>query len=81
MITFSDPFSTDEANRLAEYRAAELTNQHGFDYFILNKSRVDESTATKIIRMYKGAAPSGNPLAYNAKAILKVMPQTIERSN
>jgi hypothetical protein len=40
-VSFVDNLSTDEADRLALYRSAELTDQHGFDYFIVNDSRED----------------------------------------
>jgi hypothetical protein len=77
--------NSDDADRYDLYRSAELTNQHGFDYFVVSDSRpnddadLSEYEVTKTIRMYKGDTPTDNPSAYNAKSMLAVMGPTINK--
>jgi hypothetical protein len=78
-VTYADYYSTDEADRFALFRSAELTDQNSFDYFIVTDSRADAGSATKTVRMYKGATPTDNPSAYNAKSMLAVMGPTINK--
>jgi hypothetical protein len=77
-VSFADP-SAAEAERFALYRSAEITNQHGFDYFAVTDSRDDGNSVIKTIRMYKGDTPTDNPSAYNAKSMLAVMGPTINK--
>jgi len=75
-VSFAD-IDHAEADRLSLYRSAELTDQHGFDYFIV--SGTSGGSATKTIRMYKGDTPTDNPSAYNAKSMLTTMGPTINK--
>ncbi len=71
--------SPDGNDRYSLYRAAELAEEHGFDYFIVTNPRTNDGSATKTIRMYKGPTPTDNPSAYNAKSMLAVMGPTINK--
>jgi len=71
-VTYEYP-TAGEAERFALYRAAEVTNQHGFDYFVVTDSRATDASVIKTIRMYQGNEPSDNPSAYNANSMLTVM--------
>jgi hypothetical protein len=77
--------NSDDADRYDLYRSAELTNQHGFDYFVVSDSRpndnadLSEYEVTKTIRMYKGETPTDNASAYNAKSMLTVMGPTVNK--
>jgi hypothetical protein len=77
-VTFTGD-SPDGNDRFSLYHAAELTDTHGFDYFIVTNPRTNDGSATKTIRMYKGNTPTDNPSAYNAKSMLSVMGPTIQR--
>ncbi len=82
-VSYVDP-SADVSDRFALYRAAELTKQRGFDYFIVADTQPsstddDLSKVTKTVRMYKGDAPADNPQAYNAISMLAVMGPSVNR--
>ena len=77
-VTFTGD-SPDGNDLYSLYHAAELTDEHGFDYFIVTNPRSSEGSASKTIRMYKGTAPSDNASAYNAKSMLSVMGPSIQR--
>lgn len=68
--------SRDADDRYALYRAAELTQQNGFDYFIVTDPNVP---GMKTVRMYKGIVPIDNPNAYNANSMLATMGPKIQR--
>jgi hypothetical protein len=77
-VTYWDSSSSENADRLALYRAAELTVQRGFDYFIVTDSRPakevgDNQGVLKTIRMFRGAKPADNLSAYSAKELISVM--------
>src|SRR5438270_371117 len=86
IVSFAGNGSTTQetVERYTLYRAAELTNEKGFDYFIILNGAQNTTTnsystagtiyeftsdtkhsATKTIRMYKGARPEDNPNAYD----------------
>jgi hypothetical protein len=70
-VTFTGS-SADGNDRFSLYRAAELTDSCGFDYFIVTNPRISDASAIKTIRMYKGQTPQ-DPNAYNEKSLLAVM--------
>jgi hypothetical protein len=77
-VTFTGD-SPDVNDRYSLYHAAELTDAHGFDYFIVTNPRTNDGSASKTIRMYKGTTPTDNPLAYNAKSMLAIMGPTVNK--
>ena len=72
-VTYLDESSPQNADRLSLYRAAELTMQRGFDYFVVTDSRPAKEGAVKTIRMFKGVKPADNLSAYSAKELISVM--------
>ncbi len=77
-VTFTGD-APDANDRLSLYRAAELTDQHGYDYFIVTNPTRAEGSAIKTIRMHRGSMPPDNPNAYDAKSILATMGTAIPR--
>jgi len=114
--------SVDVVERYALFRAAELTTEKGYDYFIVLDRNIEAQTIThtgppmtnsstepwsdpltgahgtvttttttrdidtgtahssmKMIRMFKGQKPADMTQSYDAKAMLKLMSQSIDR--
>jgi hypothetical protein len=68
------------------FRAAELTNEKGFDWFTLNERQGDVESdifngqtrinTTALVKMYKGAKPEGR--GYAAKEVVATMTPSIK---
>jgi hypothetical protein len=71
------------------YRAAELTQQRGFDWFVLGSRSGDTDvdpkwgvvgmTSTAMVRMFRGKKPENMENAYAAADILATVGPTIKR--
>ena len=77
------------------YRCAELTQQQGYDYFVVisgdmivnysvvgsgsGASTVSKPSYSGTIKLRKGKTPANNPNAYSAKEIIKNIGPEIER--
>jgi hypothetical protein len=90
-VTFTGNFDTptQTVDQYALYRCAELTNQHGYDYFIVEHTRHwnifyhhrSEEVTTYKMRMYHGVRPERNSNSYDANSMLTAMGPTIKRGN
>jgi hypothetical protein len=75
--------SLELVDRYAFYRAAELSEEKGFDYFVVLQTGMDEKQriAWNTIRMFKGP-PSDNEFAvFDAQTVLKEMAAFIHRDD
>jgi len=90
-VTFTGDYDTptETIDQYALYRSAELTVNHGFDYFIVEHTRhfnmshhhrVQLVTTYKM-RMYHGMRPDRNSNAYDAHQMLSVAGPTIKRTS
>ncbi len=75
--------SVEIADRYSFYRAAELTLEKGFDYFVVLQTGDDDKNgdAWNIIRMFKGAPPEGDLAAFDAREVTKDMAPFIQRDS
>ncbi len=90
-VTFTGNWDTptQTVDQYALYRSAELTVDHGFDYFIVEHTRHwtmkykhrTELVTTYKMRMYHGTRPDRNSNSYDAKSMLAVAGPTIKRGN
>jgi len=71
------------------YRAAEITVNKGFDWFIVTEREGEGEwhpqygstgfTSTAVIKMYRGAKPESLPRSYDARLTMRTMAGTIKR--
>ncbi len=75
--------SLEHVDRYAFYRAAELTLEKGFDYFVVLQNGLDErgGQSWNTIRMFKGAPPEGDLAAFDAREVVKNMAPFIQRGD
>ncbi|MDD5450393.1 MAG: hypothetical protein PHT49_00625 [Desulfovibrionales bacterium] len=70
-------------------RAAELTIQRGYDWFMLTERDTDTewhptygkgfTTRTAVVKMFKGSRPADVPRTYDAKAVLSGLGSTVRQ--
>ncbi len=90
-VTFTGDYDTptQTVDQYGLYRCAELTNQHGYDYFIVEHTRHwsmrfqhrVELVTTYKMRMYHGTRPDRNQNSYDANSMLTAMGPTIKRGS
>ena len=71
------------------FRAAELTNEKGFDWFVISEKDSDERISEQygrtdlsslaIVKMFKGVKPDGLSRSYDAKSVLEHLGKSIQR--
>lgn len=81
--------SKDQVENMLLYRSAELTNEKGFDWFVVNEREGNEDinnqygitklSSTAIIKMYKGTKSESNTRAYDAKSVLKHLGKNLKK--
>jgi hypothetical protein len=73
--------SLEQVDRYAFYRAAELTEEKGFDYFIVLQTGMDEKQriAWNSVRMFKGLPADNEFAVFDARTVLKEMAPFIHR--
>jgi hypothetical protein len=78
-ITYQVKYFGFNADKLVLYRAAEITDQRGYDYFVVSDSHPVDFAGTagilKTIRLFNGKTPTENTNAFGAKSILNTMGQ------
>jgi hypothetical protein len=82
-VVFSGNRSLELADRYAFYRAAELTLEKGFDYFVVLQTGADEKQrdAWNTVRMFKGAPPEGDLATFDAREVVRDMAPFIQRDD
>ena len=90
-VTFAgNGFSAkDQVENMLLLRAAELTNEKGFDWFTVNEREGDEQVSEKygrtdiastaIIKMFKGSKPDNASRSYDAKSVISYLGKSIKR--
>jgi hypothetical protein len=90
-VTFTgNGYSTKEdVENMLLYRAAEITDANGFDWFTVNERDSDEEytfqlnriklTSTAVIKMYKGTKPQSATRAYDAKSVIQYLGRSIKK--
>lgn len=82
--------SKEDVENMMLYRAAEVTDQKGFDWFEVVERDSDEAydknnryriTSTAIIKTHKGKKPENAPRSYDAKSVLKYLSGSIKSSS
>jgi hypothetical protein len=73
--------SVEIADRYSFYRAAELTIEKGFDYYVVLQTGDDDKNgdAWNTIRMFKGTPPEGDLATFDAQTVVKDMAPFIQR--
>ena len=82
-VAYSGNRSLELADRYAFYRAAELTEEKGFDYFVVLQTGVDEKqrNAWNTVRMFKGLPPENDFGTFDARTVIKAMAPFIQRDS
>ncbi len=83
-VAFSGQNMTlENTDRYAFYRAAELTLEKGFDYFVVLQNGLDERglDAWNTIRMFKGPLPESALDSFDAREVVKYMAPYIQRGD
>jgi hypothetical protein len=82
--------SKEDVENMMLYRAAEITDQKGYDWFEVTERDADEAyaknqryrlTSTAIIKMYKGKKPENSLRSYDAKSVLKYLSGSVKSSS
>ncbi len=73
--------SLEQVDRYAFYRSAELTEEKGYDYFIIQQSGADEKNriAWNTVRMFKGQPPENDFATFDARTVIREMAPYIQR--
>ena len=73
--------SVEIADRYSFYRAAELTLEKGFDYYVVLQTGDDDKNgdAWNIVRMFKGTPPESDLATFDAREVVKDMAPFIDR--
>jgi hypothetical protein len=82
-VVYHGPAFLELVDRYAFYRAAELTLEKGFDYFVVVQNGLDDRgrQAWNIIHMFKGAPPENDLAAFDAREVTKDMAPFIQRES
>ena len=59
----------DRLEAYTMYRCAEITLEQGCDYFLLIDPTYAKHAVRVTIKVHKGAQPTGNPAAYDARDV------------
>ena|ERR1035437_5073816 len=73
--------SLEQVDRYVFYRGAELTEEKGYDYFIVLQTGMDEKQriAWNTVRMFKGVPPENDFATFDARTVIKEMAPFIQR--
>jgi hypothetical protein len=75
--------SVEIADRYSFYRAAELTIEKSFDYYVVLQTGDDDKMgdAWNIIRMFKGQPPESDLATFDARTVVRDMAPYIQRDD
>jgi hypothetical protein len=79
-VVYHGPAFLELVDRYAFYRAAELTLEKGFDYFVVLQNGLDDRgrQAWNIIRMFKGTPSESDLATFDAREVTKEMAPFIQ---
>ncbi len=82
VIYYGGTITLELADRYSLYRAAELTLEKGFDYFIVLQNGLDDkwTNAWNTVRMFKGPPPDSDFASFDAREVVKDMAPFIQRA-